>query len=127
MKRNIFIIALVVLICIMIYMFLPKDRLNCSNDSEQQLEENNLENIKNGKYEMITGEIEKIINKNNKRSLLIKDEKGTEYIFHINEQTVVLAFEKLKEGQRVDIFYNGILTRSIPPQGNAIIVDGLKL
>ncbi|MBF8982567.1 DUF3221 domain-containing protein [Lutibacter sp. B2] len=79
------------------------------------------------KYDMISGKIKRINVNDGKTSLLIVDEKGMEYIFHINEYTIIMAFENLKVGQKVDIIFNGILTRSIPPQGNAIIVNGLKI
>ncbi|WP_199872954.1 DUF3221 domain-containing protein [Inediibacterium massiliense] len=85
------------------------------------------EDIKKDSYEMITGTIKEINTRDGKRSLLIEDEKNFEYIFHIHENTIVIDFEELKVGQKVDIIYNGILTRSIPPQGTAIIVNGLKV
>ena len=128
MKRRTLFISLILIVCIIIgTIYFPKVKLKCFNDSEQDEEMNISKRIDKIKYEMITGIIKKIIDKDDKRSLLIEDEKGSEYIFHINEHTIVLTFEKLKEGQKVDIIFNGILTRSIPPQGNAIIVDGLKL
>lgn len=79
------------------------------------------------KYAMISGVIKRINVNNDKKSLLIANEKGFEYIFHINEHTIIMTFEDLKINQKVDIIFNGILTRSIPPQGNAIIVNGLKI
>lgn len=79
------------------------------------------------KYEMISGRIKGINVDNGIKSLLIVDEKGFEYIFHIHENTIIMAFENLKIGQKVDVIFNGILTRSIPPQGTAIIVNGLKI
>lgn len=78
-------------------------------------------------YDMISGKIKNIFVNNDKKSLLIVDKKGTEYIFHIYDYTIIMTFENLKIGQKVDIIFNGILTRSIPPQGNAIIVNGLKI
>lgn len=81
----------------------------------------------NDKYAMISGIIKRINVSNDKKSLLIVDKKGFEYIFFINEYTIIMTFEDLKIGQMVDIIFNGILTRSIPPQGNAIIVNGLKI
>jgi hypothetical protein len=81
----------------------------------------------NDKYAMISGIIKGINVSNGRKSLLIVDNKGFEYIFFINEHTIIMTFEDLKVGQRVDIIFNGILTRSIPPQGNAIIVNGLKV
>ena len=77
--------------------------------------------------DMVNGVIKKIDTSNDKQSLLIVDENGFEYIFHINNNTIILTFESLKEGEEVDIIFNGILTRSLPPQGNAIIVNGLKV
>ena len=79
------------------------------------------------KYAMLSGKIKRFIINDDKKSLLIIDEKENEYIFHINEYTIIMTFENLKVGQNVDIIFNGILTRSIPPQGNAIIIDGLKI
>lgn len=79
------------------------------------------------KYEMISGRIKGINFDNDKKSLLIVDEKGFEYIFHIYDYTIIMAFENLKIGQEIDVIFNGILTRSIPPQGTAIIVNGLKI
>lgn len=79
------------------------------------------------KYAMISGIIKRINVSNDKKSLLIVDKKGFEYVFFINEYTIIMTFEDLKIGQMVDIIFNGILTRSIPPQGNAIIVNGLKV
>lgn len=77
--------------------------------------------------DMISGIIKGMNFTDNNKSLLILDEQGMEYIFHINENTIVLAFENLKRNQKVDIIFDGILTRSIPPQGNAMIVNGLKV
>ena len=77
--------------------------------------------------EMISGIIQGMNIYDNKKSLLILSDDGFEYIFHINEDTIVLAFENLKKNQKVDVIFNGILTRSIPPQGNALIVNGLKV
>lgn len=79
------------------------------------------------KYSMISGIIKAINVNNDRKSLLIVDEKKVEYIFHINEHTIIMTFEDLKIDQKVDIIFNGILTRSLPPQGNAIIVNGLKI
>lgn len=79
------------------------------------------------KYDMISGKIKSFNVNNDKKSLLIIDKKGNEYIFHIHENTIIMTFENLKVGQKVDIIFNGILTRSIPPQGTAIIVNGLKI
>lgn len=79
------------------------------------------------KYAMISGIIKRINVSNDRKSLLIVDKKGFEYIFFINEYTIIMTFEDLKIGQMVDVIFNGILTRSIPPQGNAIIVNGLKI
>ncbi|SHH70598.1 DUF3221 domain-containing protein [Clostridium grantii] len=89
--------------------------------------ENEQKEVKKDKYEMVTGKIKKIIVKDKKRSLLIADEKGNEYIFHIGEYTIVTTFDELKIGDEVDIIFNGILTMSIPPQGNAIIINALKV
>ena len=78
-------------------------------------------------YDMISGTIKKVNMFDGKKSLLIEDKDGLEYIFHINEHTIIMSFESIKIGQEVDIIFNGILTRSIPPQGNAIIINGLKI
>lgn len=77
--------------------------------------------------DMISGIINGVKLNGDKKSLLILSNDGMEYIFHINEDTIVMTFENLKKGQQVDILFNGILTRSIPPQGNAMIVNGLKV
>lgn len=128
-KRKIFAITLIGLLCTIGLFMLYQEKRACSGHSEQQIAEKNLIEIKVEKdmREMLTGKIKEIKMRDGKRSLLIEDEKHHEYIFHINEHTIILAFEKLKVGQDVDIIFNGILTRSIPPQGNAIIVNGLKL
>lgn len=128
MKRKSLLISLVLIIFVIVCtIYIPNAKLKCFNDSEQDDEMNISKKIDKIKYEMITGVIKEINEEEGKRSLLIEDEEGSEYIFRINEHTIVLTFEKLKEGQKVDIIFNGILTKSIPPQGNAIIVDGLKL
>ncbi|WP_432664739.1 hypothetical protein R9X47_00665 [Wukongibacter baidiensis] len=49
-------------------------------------------------YEMISGVIKRINVSDEKKSLLIVDEKGFEYIFHINEHTIIMTFEDLKVG-----------------------------
>ncbi len=128
MKRKSLLISLVLIIFVIFCtIYFPNVKLKCFNDSEQDEEMNISKKIDKIKYEMVTGTIKEINEEDGKRSLLIEDEEGSEYIFRINEHTIVLTFEKLKEGQKVDIIFNGILTKSIPPQGNAIIVDGLKL
>ena len=77
--------------------------------------------------DMISGVIKKFNMYDGVKSLLIEDENGLEYVFHINEDTIIMSFESLKKGQVVDIIFNGILTASIPPQGTAIIINGLKI
>lgn len=49
-----------------------------------------------------------------------------QYIFHVNDDTEIvnqkgeaLNFDSLDKGMTVEVYYNGILTRSIPPQGTA--------
>ncbi|SHK22404.1 hypothetical protein [Paramaledivibacter caminithermalis] len=79
------------------------------------------------KYTMVSGIIKKFYMNNQRKSLLVVDEKGFEYIFHINQYTIIMTFENLKISQVVDIIFNGILTRSLPPQGNAIIINALKV
>lgn len=76
---------------------------------------------------MVSGIIQGMRLNDGKKSVIILSTDGMEYIFHINENTIVMAFENLKKGQQVDIIFDGILTRSIPPQGNAMIVNGLKV
>ncbi len=97
------------------------------DDGKLPLPNEDIEHIRKDQYEMITGTIKEINTREGKRSLLIEDEKNFEYIFHIYENTIIIDFEDLKIGQKVDIIFNGILTRSIPPQGTAIIVNGLKV
>jgi PBP1b-binding outer membrane lipoprotein LpoB len=103
------------------------DYMNNIYNSVQKIDQEDSKDVKKDNLEMVSGKIKKITMRGGKRSLLIEDIKGMEYIFHINEHTIVMTFEKLKIGQNVDIIFNGILTRSIPPQGNAIIVNGLKV
>ncbi|WP_165916327.1 DUF3221 domain-containing protein [Marinisporobacter balticus] len=101
--------------------------MNNIYSSLQKLEENDPNKVKKDTYEMVIGQIKKINVRGGKRSLLIEDEKGKTYLFNINKNTIIMTFEKLKIGQNVDIIFNGILTRSIPPQGTALIVNGLKV
>ena len=79
------------------------------------------------KYDMISGKIKLITVTNEKKFLLIVDTQGLEYIFHISKHTIIMTFETLKIDQKVDVIFNGILTVSIPPQGSAIVVNGLKI
>lgn len=130
-RQKITVVFLIALLCMMgcsskIY---PQkaDYLNNIYDSVQKIEKSDLKDSSKDQLEMVSGKIKKITMRDGKRSLLIEDTKGMEYIFHINEHTIVMTFEKLKVGQNVDIIFNGILTRSIPPQGNAMIVNGLKV
>lgn len=131
MKYKILIVALIGFIGITAFSSnLNRQMVACSNNaygSVEQLEEKNQQEVKKDKYDMITGKIKEIVEREDKRSLLIQDEKGFEYLFHINEHTIIMTFENLKIDQNVDIIFNGILTSSIPPQGNAIIVNGLKV
>ena len=83
--------------------------------------------MRHDQYAMVSGIIKRISTNDQKKSLLIVDEQGMEYVFHIYEYTILIIFENLKVGQKVDIIFNGILTRSFPPQGNAILVNGLKI
>ncbi|MEG2852410.1 MAG: hypothetical protein RR879_06110 [Hydrogenoanaerobacterium sp.] len=55
-------------------------------------------------------------------SLLLKPiGKGMETVFHIFEDTqIYLDFAKLKKGDKLNVFYNGIATMSIPPQSSAL-------
>lgn len=127
MKIKILSIALILLLCVFGFK-LYQVKLSSENPPVDTLAQTqDLEQSSQDMKEMISGEIKEILERDGKRSLLITDKQGTEYIFHINEHTIVLTFEKLKIGDKVDIIFNGILTRSIPPQGNAIIVDGLKV
>lgn len=126
MRYKVLVIAFVILI-VSGYFILCQENFDYFTSSNQQLLQPQDLSKSNDIREMISGTIKEILERDNKRSLLIEDKQGTEYIFHINEHTIVLTFEKLKVDQNVDIIFNGILTRSIPPQGNAIIVDGLKI
>lgn len=120
MKHKIFAVSLI------FFMFFTGS-LNNVYGLTSEMHENELQDVKKDMYEMITGKIKKIIVNNGKRSLLIEDEKGNEYVFHIGEHTIIMTFEQLKIGDKVDIIFNGILTKSIPPQGQAIIINGLKV
>lgn len=55
-------------------------------------------------------------------SLLLKDLKtGNEMIFHISDNTqVYLDRGKLKAGDKVNVYFSGASTRSIPPQATAL-------
>ncbi|MCT4606839.1 MAG: DUF3221 domain-containing protein [Marinisporobacter sp.] len=131
MRRKITVVFLIALLCMMgcssKMHHQKEDYLNNIYNSVQKIEKSDLKDLSKDQLEMVSGKIKKITIRDGKRSLLIEDAKGMEYIFHINENTIVMTFEKLKVGQNVDIIFNGILTRSIPPQGNAIIVNGLKV
>lgn len=65
-------------------------------------------------------------------SITIGENGQATYIFHIDGETQIvdeagaaLSLADLKKGMDADVFYNGVLTRSIPPQGTAdkIVVD----
>ncbi|PAB59612.1 DUF3221 domain-containing protein [Anaeromicrobium sediminis] len=131
MKNKIFSTSLIVILSIVGFYSAFNERSIVYSQSDYNLVQDSLEKdvqeVKKDKFEMITGKIKKITVRDGKRSLLIEDKKGIEYIFHISEHTIILTFEKLKVGQEVDIIFNGILTTSIPPQGTAIIVNGLKV
>lgn len=120
MKSKIFAVSLIFFMCF-------SGSLNNVYGLTDQIHENELREVKKDKYEMITGKIKEITINDGKRSLLIQDEKGNEYVFHIGEHTIIMTFDELKSGDKVDIIFNGILTKSIPPQGQAIIVNGLKV
>lgn len=131
MKRKGMMIFFAVLLCIMGF------TIKLNQESGQYLksfyspvvyrQQKDVEKVKKDHLEMITGKIKKITVRDGKRSLLIEDRKGFEYIFHMNEHTILITFERLKVGQNVDVIFNGILTKSIPPQGTAMIVNGLKV
>ncbi|QZY53918.1 hypothetical protein [Crassaminicella profunda] len=131
MRRKITAVFLIIVLCMMgcSSKMNPQkaDYMNNIYNSVQKIDQEDLKDVKKDNLEMVSGKIKKITMRGGKRSLLIEDIKGMEYIFHINEHTIVMTFEKLKIGQNVDIIFNGILTRSIPPQGNAMIVNGLKV
>lgn len=78
--------------------------------------------------ELCKGEILKIT-KEGKLDILVKTKGNTneEILFHADENTKFnVEKDNLKVGDKVDIFYSGILTRSIPPQGTAIAVNLIK-
>lgn len=121
MKSKILAISMVFVLCFTAGSF------NNAYGVTNQFDKNEINQLKKVKYDMVTGNIKEIITNEEKESLLIEDAKGNEYVFHINEHTIVITFEDLKVGDKVDIIFNGILTKSIPPQGNAMIIDGLKI
>lgn len=51
-------------------------------------------------------------------SVLITAEDGRQMMARLSEGTVYA--DEVKAGDKVEVLYNGILTRSLPPQGNAI-------
>ena len=51
-------------------------------------------------------------------AVLITAEDGRQMLAKLGEST--LYADEVKVGDRVEVLYNGILTRSLPPQGNAI-------
>ncbi|WP_312643062.1 hypothetical protein [Hydrogenoanaerobacterium sp.] len=57
-----------------------------------------------------------------KVSLLLKPlGEGMETVFHISDETqVYLNLDELKAGDKLNIYYNGIATFSIPPQSTAM-------
>ncbi|GAA0180071.1 hypothetical protein SH2C18_28260 [Clostridium sediminicola] len=120
MKSKIFAVALIFLMCF-------AGSFNNVYGLTDEIHENELKEVEKDMYEMISGKIKKIIVNDEKRSLLMEDEKGNEYVFHIGEHTIIMTFDELKIGDKVDVIFNGILTKSIPPQGQAIIINGLKV
>ena len=72
---------------------------------------------------VFNGEVLEIIDNShfNSTSLLLKPiGKGMETIFHIHDETqIYLDFKNIKKGDKVNIFYNGIMTMSLPPQSSA--------
>ncbi|PAB59622.1 hypothetical protein [Anaeromicrobium sediminis] len=131
MKKKIFIASLIMILSIVsLYSAFNEKNIAYSQNAYNLVEDSlkkDTQEVKKDKLEMIKGKITKITMKDGKRSLVVEDKKGFEYVFHISEHTIILTFEKLKVGQRVDIIFNGILTKSIPPQGVAIIVNALKV
>ena len=60
--------------------------------------------------------------------LLIRDGTGEEVVFHYYEDTqFFFPREELKEGVAISIFHSGIMTRSLPPQCNALEVRELMV
>lgn len=54
-------------------------------------------------------------------SLLLEEENGNQVLFWIGEETQVYCnLENLKMGDQMNVFYSGVLTRSLPGQGTAL-------
>ncbi len=49
-------------------------------------------------------------------SILVDSINAGPVLVHVNEDTVLEGFEKLAVGQYVYVTYNGVMTRSLPPQ-----------
>lgn len=56
--------------------------------------------------------------------ILLKDStSNSETLFHYSDKTsTYLDLTKVKAGDKLNIYHNGALTRSIPPQGNAVVI-----
>lgn len=87
----------------------------------------------------IQGEIKSITKLDDNTRILVEGKSFDEgysdsIIFNISENTEIInplnneivSIDDLKEGDTINTFYNGVLTRSIPPQGNAEKIEILK-
>lgn len=78
------------------------------------------------------GQIEEVKNINGQTSILVKkhqNDKGySELIFHINENTRINtnSIADLQKGQTIEIYYSGMVTRSLPGQTTAIAINLVK-
>ena len=74
---------------------------------------------------VFNGELVEIIENSedkDKISLLLEPlDEGMETVFHISDKTqLYIKLEELKKGDKINIYYNGIATFSIPPQSTAM-------
>lgn len=76
------------------------------------------------------GEIMEINDNDGRKSILVQKEEESDYtyqslIFHINEDTRINTndFSDLEKGQIVEIYYSGMVTRSLPGQTTAIAIN----
>lgn len=72
---------------------------------------------------METGRVIEIFETESGLAVLMEDENG-QIIFHIDENTKLnVEMDEIAVGDTLEIFYDGVLTRSFPAQGNAIAVN----
>lgn len=57
-------------------------------------------------------------------SILLKNEQEGEIVFHYSKDTQFkTSINQIKPNNHLQITYNGVLTRSLPPQANALIIE----